>query len=99
VVSVKVVDVPPLAGIVRELGRFTVTPSGAAPLQTTSTLTEEVNPLTEETSIVDDSDMSGDKLISVSGNGWAIELIEKSGTVTGARTGRVPAMVTEISIA
>ena len=88
----------PLVGTVTGLGRLTVTPSGAVPLQAAARFTEELKPFTEERSIVEDSDISGVKLICVGGAGWPIELIEKSGAATGARTGGVPAMVTAISI-
>ena len=89
----------PLVGIVTGLGRLTTTPTGAAPLQAAAKLTEELKPFTEERSIAEDSDMSGVRLITVGGDGSAIELIEKSGIATGARTGGVPAIVTAISIA
>lgn len=98
-VRVKVEDALPLVGTVTGLGRLTITPSGEAPLQAASRLTEELKPFTEEISIVEDSVVSGVKLICVIGGGWVIELIEKSGTATGAKTGGVPAILTAISIA
>ena len=69
VVRVKVENPLPLVGTVTGLGRLTVTPLGAAPLQAAAKLTEELKPSNEERSIVEDSDMSGVKLTSVCGDG------------------------------
>lgn len=87
----------PPAGTITGLGRFTVTPSGAGPLQAAVKLTEELNPSTDERTIVADCD-SPDVRVNAAGEGWIVEAIEKSGTATGARTDGVPAMVTIISV-
>ena len=52
------------AGTVTGLGRFTVTPSGAAPLQAASRLTGEVKPFTDESTIVVDFEVPGNRVIS-----------------------------------
>jgi len=64
VVRVRVGDTLLSAGTVTGLGRLTVTPSGAAPLQAASKLTEDVKPFTDESTIVVDFDMPGVRVIS-----------------------------------
>ena len=93
---VKVEDALPPAGTVTGLGWLMVTPVGATPLQPAERLTVELNPFNDERVITADSDVSGDNEIS-EGAGWTTELIEKSGTVTEAKTDGVPAIVTRTS--
>ena len=63
-VRVKVEDVLPLVGTVTELGRLTVIPSGAAPLQAADKLTEELKPFTDESTIVVDFEVPGERVNS-----------------------------------
>jgi hypothetical protein len=92
-VIVKVVDALPSAGTVTGPGRFTVTPLGATPLQSAPRLTEELNQLTEVSTIVADTAVPGVKVIAAA-DGWAM----KSGTTTGAKTDGVAAIVMLISV-
>jgi hypothetical protein len=92
-VIVKVVDALPSAGTVTGPGRFTVTPLGAAPLQSAPRLTEELNQLTEVSTIVADAEVPGVKVITA-GDGCVM----KSGTTTGAKTDGVAAIVILISV-
>ena len=59
VVKVRVESALPLVGTVTGVGRLTVTPSGAVPLQEAVKLTEELKPFTDETRIVADLAVSG----------------------------------------
>ena len=86
-VRVRVEDALPPAGTVTGLRRLTAIPSGAAPLQAAERLTVELNPSTEESTMVVDFTASGDKVITA-GNGW----VRKSGFGDEART--VPVGVT-----
>jgi hypothetical protein len=88
-VTVRVEDALPSAGTVTGPGRLTVIPLGATPLQSAPRLTEELNQLTEVSTIVAEAAVPGVKVITA-GVGW----VTKSGAVTGARTAGVPAMVT-----
>lgn len=85
-VSVRVEDALPPAGTVTGLGRFIVTPSGAAPVHAADRLMEELNPFTDANTIVVDLDTLGVK-VSTPGDGW----VRKSGL--GAET-TVPRGVT-----
>ena len=85
-VSVRIEDALPPAGTTTGLGRLTVTPAGAVPVQAAERLTEELKPFTEENSMVVDFETPGVK-VTTSGDGW----VRKSGL--GVET-RVPAGVT-----
>jgi hypothetical protein len=63
-VSVRVEDALPPGGTVTGLGRVTVTPLGAIPLHAADKLMEELNPFTEENTIVVDLDTLGVKVIT-----------------------------------
>ena len=54
----------PPAGTVTGVRRFTVTPSGAAPLQAAVRLTEELKPFTDESTIVVDFEVPSERVIS-----------------------------------
>ena len=90
---VRVEDTLPSAGTVTGPGRLTATPLGATPLQSAPRLTEELNQLTEVSTIVADAAVPGAKDITA-GDGW----VTKSGTTTGARTDGVAAIVMLISV-
>ena len=90
---VRVEDALPPAGTVTGPGRFIVTPLGAVPIQAVVRPMEELNPFTDESTIVVDAETPGAKVI-MAGDGWVM----KSGTATGARTDGVAAIVTLISV-
>jgi hypothetical protein len=73
-VRVRVEDAVPPAGRVTGLGRLTVTPSGAVPVQAADRLMEELKPFTEENTIVVDFATLGVK-VTTAGEGW----VRKSG--------------------
>ena len=85
-VRVRIDEALPPAGIVTGVGRLTAMPSGATPVQSADKLTEELNPFTEENTIVVDFETPGVRVIT-SGEGW----VRKSGL--GVET-KVPAGVT-----
>ena len=84
--SVRIVDALPPEGTVMGRGRLTWTPLGAISVQAADRLTEELNPFTEENTIVVDFETPGVKVITP-GDGW----VRKSGL--GVET-MVPAGVT-----
>ena len=63
-VRVRVEDALPPAGTITGLGRLTVTPLGAVPLHAADRLMEELNPFTEENTIVVDLEILGVKVIT-----------------------------------
>jgi hypothetical protein len=73
-----------------------VIPSGAAPLQPAVRLTVELNPSTDESTILADCDTPSVN-DATAGEDCGMELIEKSGAATGASTDGAPAIVTTIS--
>jgi hypothetical protein len=62
---VRVEDALPSAGIVTGPERLTMTPSGAVPVQAAPRLTVELNPFTDESIIVEDTETPDAKLITV----------------------------------
>jgi len=62
----------PPAGTVTGVRRLTVTPSGAAPLQAAVRLTEELKPFSDESIIVVDFEVPGERVISPV-DGWRIK--------------------------
>jgi len=64
-VTVRVEEALPDDGTVTGVGRVTATPSGAAPLQPAVRLTVEMNPSTEESTIVAELDMPGVRVTTV----------------------------------
>jgi len=73
-VSVRIEDVLLSAGTVTGLGRLTVMPSGATPVQSADRLSVELNPFTEEKTTVVDFETLGVRVITP-GDGW----VTKSG--------------------
>jgi len=63
-VSVRIEDVLPPAGTVTGLGRLTVIPSGATPVQAADRLMVELKPFTDEYTRVVDFDTSGVKVMT-----------------------------------
>jgi hypothetical protein len=63
-VSVRVEDALPPAGTVTGLGRLTLTPLGAVPLHAADRLMGELNPFTEENTIVLDLEILDVKVIT-----------------------------------
>ena len=94
--TVRVEDALPPAGTMTELGSPKVTPVGATPYQDAENVTVELSPLSDERVTVAASDVLGARYIAT-GAGWTVELIAKSGIITGARMEGVLAMVTTIS--
>lgn len=72
-VRVRVEDALPSAGTVSGLGRATVIPSGATPLQAAERVTVELNPFTEESRIVVDFATSGVSCTTAE-EGWVRKL-------------------------
>jgi hypothetical protein len=61
-VRVRAEDALPLAGTATGLGRLTVTPVGATPVHVATRLTNELNPFTDESTMVVDFETSGVKV-------------------------------------
>ena len=72
--SVSVEDAVPSGGTVTGLGRLTVTPVGATPVQAATRLTEELNPFMDASTIVVDLETPGVK-VTTAGEGC----VRKSG--------------------
>lgn len=88
-VSVRIEDVLPPAGTVTGVGRLTVIPSGATPVQAADRLIVELKPFTDEYTRVVDFDTSGVKVMTA-GEGW----LRKSGRGVEKTVPAVPAGVT-----